>query len=298
MQIHTMSLLLAGTVLSAALPAQAYATDAPPPATEAPKAEDIIACRQRIVRDGYTAPTPVTVASADELAKSTPSSVSDALNKLPEFQNSLGPGKSANNFSNIPIHGNILNLRGLGTPTANPKGPLRTMIMVDGVRVAPTEYIGTIDTNVIPNLLLTRVDTVTGGASAAWGSDAVAGVVNFVLDKKFVGLKGNVQAGIAQQGDNDSQRIGIAFGTKFADDRGHLLLERRILPQWRHVAQRAQGGQWQLCLGGVEGGLCEHHQRCHRLFAGRHAQPLQAGQQCGDFFGLEHGQALRQRQPV
>ena len=217
MRIHTMSVLLAGTALAAAFPGAASAADEP-------KAADIIVTATRIVRDGYTAPTPVTVASAEELAKATPTNIPDALNKLPNFQNSLGPGKSANNFSAIPIHGNILNLRGLGTPTANPKGPLRTLIMVDGVRVAPTEYIGTIDTNVIPNLLVQRVDVVTGGASAAWGSDAVAGVVNFVLDKKFVGLKGNLQAGTSQRGDNNNQRIGLAFGTKFAGDRGHLLL--------------------------------------------------------------------------
>lgn len=217
MRIHTMSILLAGSALAAAFPAAASAA-------EEPKASDIVVTATRIVRDGYTAPTPVTVASAEELAKATPTNVPDALNKLPNFQNSLGPGKSANNFAAIPIHGNILNLRGLGTPTANPKGPLRTLVMVDGVRVAPTEYIGTIDSNVIPNLLLSRVDVVTGGASAAWGSDAVAGVVNFVLDKKFVGLKGNIQAGVAQRGDNANQRIGLAFGTKFAGDRGHLLL--------------------------------------------------------------------------
>ncbi|WP_068086634.1 TonB-dependent receptor domain-containing protein [Novosphingobium rosa] len=230
MRIHTISLLLAGSALSAAIPLAAHAQDAQPDAAqqkadaEKKRDADIIVTGTRIVRNGYTAPTPVTVASAEDLNKSTPTSIPDALNKLPNFQNSLGPGKSANNFSAVPIHGNILNLRGLGTPTANPKGPLRTLIMVDGVRVSPTEYIGTVDTNVIPNLLVQRVDVVTGGASAAWGSDAVAGVVNFVLDKNFVGLKGNAQAGVAQRGDNANQRIGLAYGAKFAEGRGHILV--------------------------------------------------------------------------
>lgn len=191
---------------------------------DAAVAETITVTGTRITRDGYTAPTPVTVAATEDLAKSTPSSIPDALNKLPQFQNSLSPGKSANNFAAIPIHGNILNLRGLGTPTANPKGPLRTLILADGIRVPPTTYIGTIDTNVIPNLLVERVDIVTGGASAAWGSDAVAGVVNFILDKDFTGIKGVAQAGISERGDNANQRLGLAVGTPFGGGRGHITL--------------------------------------------------------------------------
>jgi iron complex outermembrane receptor protein len=185
---------------------------------------DIIVTGSRIVRDGYTAPTPVTVATTDELAKTTPSSIPDALNKLPQFSNSLSPSKSALNFSNAPIHGNVLNLRSLGTPSANPKGPLRTLILFDGMRVSPTSYVGTIDTNVLPQLLVQRVDVVTGGASAGYGSDAVAGVVNFILDKKFTGLKGVAQAGISERGDNGNQRLGLAYGTDFGGGRGHILL--------------------------------------------------------------------------
>lgn len=185
---------------------------------------EVVVTGSRIVRDGYTAPTPVTVATTEELAKTTPSSVPDALNKLPQFSNSLSPSKSANNFSNLPIHGNVLNLRGLGTPSNNPKGPLRTLILFDGIRVSPTEYVGTVDTNVLPELLMQRVDVVTGGASAQWGSDAVAGVVNFVLDKKFTGFKGVAQAGTSQRGDNGNQRLGAAWGSDFAGGRGHIEL--------------------------------------------------------------------------
>lgn len=200
----------------------AFAQNAEP----APKKvmEEVVVTGSRIVRDGYKAPTPVTVASAVEMAKSTPSSIPEGLVKLPQFSNSLGGGRAASNFSNIPIHGNVLNLRGLGTTGANPKGPLRTLILFDGIRMAPTEYIGTIDTNVIPQLLIKRVDIVTGGASAAWGSDAVAGVVNFVLDTKFTGVSGVAQAGSSTKADNVNQRFGLAGGWKFAGDKGHLLL--------------------------------------------------------------------------
>ncbi|WP_327754060.1 TonB-dependent receptor [Sphingobium sp. SJ10-10] len=226
------SLAVSASIIAMAVPALAQEATTAAPAQEGatPQAAgpasnaDIVVTGSRIVRDGYTAPTPVTVASTEELAKTTPSGVADALNKLPQFNNSLSPSKSANNFSNLPIHGNVLNLRGLGTPSNNPKGPLRTLVLFDGMRVSPTEYVGTIDTNVLPQLLMQRVDVVTGGASAQWGSDAVAGVVNFILDKKFTGFKGLAQAGIDERGNNGNQRLGAAFGSDFAGGRGHVLL--------------------------------------------------------------------------
>lgn len=229
-KLFVSSLALGVSIMAIAAPAlaQEAAVTAPQQAPEQAAApvstSDIIVTGSRIVRDGYTAPTPVTVATTEELSKTTPSSLPDALNKLPQFGNSLSPGKSANNFSALPIHGNILNLRSLGTPSNNPKGPLRTLILLDGIRVPPTTYIGTIDTNVLPQLLMQRVDVVTGGASAGYGSDAVAGVVNFVLDKKFTGIKGVAQAGISQRGDAGNQRLGLAGGWDFAGGRGHILL--------------------------------------------------------------------------
>ncbi|SFR88987.1 TonB-dependent receptor domain-containing protein [Sphingomonas jatrophae] len=194
------------------------------PATPSNAGGDVVVTGSRIVRDGYTAPTPVTVARTDDLLRSTPSSIPDALNKLPQFSNSLSPARSASNFSNFPIQGNILNLRSLGIPSNNPKGPLRTLILFDGIRVPPTTYVGTIDTNVLPELLMQRVDVVTGGASAQWGSDAVAGVVNFILDKNFTGIKGVAQAGVAQRGYNANQRLGLAGGFDFGGGKGHVLL--------------------------------------------------------------------------
>jgi outer membrane receptor protein involved in Fe transport len=217
----TSMLLLGASALSLSTPVIAQTAEETEP--EASTA-DIVVTGTRIVRDGYTAPTPVTVATTEDLVKTTPSSIPDALNKLPQFQNSLSPSRTAHNFSAIPIHGNVLNLRGLGTPSNNPKGPLRTLILFDGIRVAPTAYVGTINTDVLPQMLMQRVEVVTGGASAAYGSDAVSGVVNFVLDKNFTGVKGVLQAGTSERGDNSNQRIGAAAGFDFAGGRGHILL--------------------------------------------------------------------------
>ena len=210
MSKQLMAALMAGASLSI-LAGQALAQDA-----DTTEVQELVVTGTRIIRDGYTAPTPVTVAPVAEIQKTTPSNIPDALNKLPQFTNSLGPARSSHNFANGADHGNVLNLRGLGGA--------RTLVLFDGQRVPPTTYKGTVDTNVIPNLLVSRVEIVTGGASAAYGSDAVSGVVNFVLDRDFKGLKGQAQYGVDDHGDNQNYRIGVAAGAPFADGKGHVLL--------------------------------------------------------------------------
>ena len=162
--------------------------------------EEITVTGTRIVRDGYLAPTPVTVAPVEDLLKTTPSSIPDALNQMPQFLNSSSNAHNQQQFASQPTHGNILNLRNLGTT--------RNLIMFDGLRVPATTFQGTVDVDVLPQLLIQRVDIVTGGASAAYGSDAVSGVVNFMLDKKFRGIKGVVQGGISTRRDAQNYRIG------------------------------------------------------------------------------------------
>ncbi len=101
-------------------------------------------------------------------------------------------------------------------------GAGRTLILFDGHRFPPTTTDNLVDTNTIPQLLLQRVDVVTGGASAVYGSDAITGVVNFVVDRNFTGLKLNVQGGQSSNSDNASYRIGGAFGVSLFGGRGHF----------------------------------------------------------------------------
>jgi iron complex outermembrane receptor protein len=117
---------------------------------------------------------------------------------------------------NTASHGNILNLRGIGGN--------RTLILFDGLRVPPTTFRGDVDTDVLPSGLVQRVEVVTAGASAAYGSDAIAGVVNFVLNKKFTGLTASAQYGISAQGDNPSYKLAAAGGFDVLGDAGHILL--------------------------------------------------------------------------
>jgi len=178
--------------------------------------KEIIVTGSRIAQNGAQAPTPVTVVGTDQLLKGTPSNIPDALNKLPQFSMSTGPGRVSPGVIALTNVGNYLNLRGVGIG--------RGLILFDGRRVPATTDTGYIDTNTLPQLLVQRVDIVTAGASAAYGSDAVSGVVNFVLDRNFTGLKAVAQSGISARGDGQNHRLGAAVGFKFADERGHLLL--------------------------------------------------------------------------
>lgn len=183
----------------------------------------IVITGSRIVRNGYQAPTPVTVVSTDELALGSPTNIADGLKQLPQFNGGYGQtGGSSPSDSlwltniNPPSTGNYMDLRGLG--------PQRMLILLDGRRIPPTSFAGTVDTNVLPQALVQRVDVVTAGASAVYGADAVSGVANFVLDTKFEGVKGLIQGGTSEYGDADNVRLSLAAGVPFAGGRGHILL--------------------------------------------------------------------------
>ena len=248
MKQNFIAALLAGASAIHVAPAHAQQSQggsqeaAPADAGAPANVSDIVVTGSRIKRDGYDAPTPVTVATPEELVKSTPTNLPDALNKLPQFQNSSSPSRSTHNFANSASNGNILNLRGVGGN--------RTLILFDGLRVPPTTYRGEVDTNVIPNMLVERVDVVTAGASAAYGSDAVAGVVNFVLNRRFSGLSATLQAGVYQRGDNDNYRLGIAGGTDVFGGKGHVLLSAEYFSSGGMLRSQRESGRQNYVFAG------------------------------------------------
>lgn len=176
--------------------------------------EAIVVTGSRVITDGSQAPTPITVVSTEALQQTTPSNLPDALNKLPVFSGGQRPRNPGNGDSNRG--GNTLALRGFG--------PQRTLVLVDGHRVAPSNANGTVSIDTIPQELVKRVDVVTGGVSAVYGSDAVAGVVNFVLDHDFKGIKLNGNVGISTYGDGLSYKLSGAFGADVLAGRGHVML--------------------------------------------------------------------------
>ena len=197
-------------------PTPAQPANDPQAADSAPKGGndgEIVVTGSRIVANGYKAPTPVTVVSSTELLKKAPESLAAGLATLPQFAATAGSNVTSSQ-AGTPSAGNYLNLRRLGA--------IETLLLLDGQRLPPTSFDGTVDSNIIPQALIQRVDVVTGGASAAYGSDAVAGVVNFILDTKFNGLKGAAQYGLSSRGDDHQVKLSLAGGTSLMDDRLHV----------------------------------------------------------------------------
>src|SRR5688572_4999008 len=176
--------------------------------------QEVTVTGSRIQRaDGFSAPTPVTVVGADRLEQRGIPNIGDALNEIPSFRASTNPATVQNTGGNIGAR--VLDLRGLGAS--------RTLVLVDGRRFVASTSQGTIDTNLIPSALIERVDIVTGGASAAYGSDAVAGVVNFNLASKLEGFRANTSYGSSFQGDDENVNASLAGGLSFAGERGHVV---------------------------------------------------------------------------
>jgi iron complex outermembrane receptor protein len=135
---------------------------------------------------------------------------------LPSLQGSTGATTGTNSTSSGQQGLSSFSLRGLGT--------IRTLTLLDGQRVVGANVTGVPDVSLFPQLLVQRVDVVTGGASASYGSDAVGGVVNFITDKRFQGIKANAQFGITDYGDDETALFQIAIGKSFANDRLHVIL--------------------------------------------------------------------------
>jgi outer membrane receptor protein involved in Fe transport len=183
--------------------------------------EEVTVTGSRVISDITLSPTPLTVVTTEQLQATTPTNIPDALNKLPDFVGGATP-RSQNNGQNNNS-GNTLSLRNLGA--------IRTLILMDGQRVAPSNRDGTVNVDALPQMLMSRVDVVTGGASAVYGSDAVAGVVNFILDKNFNGFKYNMNAGISKYGDAATEQFGMAWGTNLFGGRGHYEMALRLFQQ-------------------------------------------------------------------
>lgn len=177
--------------------------------------EEVVVTGTRIVRDGYEAPTPTMVMTTEDLLLSDPGTLADGLNQLPQFRGSSQP-QSGGVSANGAAGSNFLSLRNLGSQ--------RNLVLLDGKRFVAASETGATDINLLPQNLIGRVETVTGGASAAYGSDAVAGVVNFILDRRYEGSKGSVQLGQSRHGDAERVRADFAHGRRIADGKGHWLL--------------------------------------------------------------------------
>lgn len=175
--------------------------------------------------NGMVEATPVTAITVDELQDFNPgSTVAAQLDELPQFFDTQNAQRGGNAISTT-AGGSYLNMRGMGQN--------RTLVLVDGTRMTPADAQGSVNVDMLPSALMQRIDVVTGGASAAYGADAVAGVVNFILNREFEGLTANVSTGITQELDGENYSFSIAGGSNYMDGRLHLIgsLEARQIDQ-------------------------------------------------------------------
>ncbi|MCH8176288.1 MAG: TonB-dependent receptor plug domain-containing protein, partial [Proteobacteria bacterium] len=164
--------------------------------------EEVIVTGSRIMRTDLTSVSPLQIVNAEEFIMSGSINIEQKLAELPMTLPSFGPS------SNNPGNGTALvNLRGLGTS--------RTLVLVNGRRYMPSSQTGVVDLNTIPATLIKQVDVITGGASAVYGSDALAGVVNIQLVDDFQGVQINSTYDVTSEGDAEKRNFDITIGGNF-----------------------------------------------------------------------------------
>lgn len=199
--------LLSTVLLPAAAAAQDVAVD-----EAAEKPTDIVVTGSRLQRTDLTAPSPITIVGQEDIQLSGNLTLEKTMNEFPQLAS--GNTSTVNNGGGAGVL--TANLRGLGET--------RTLTLVNGRRFIPANSNGSVDLTSIPDALIKRVEVITGGASAVYGSDAIAGAVNFILDDSFEGLQASAQVGITDRGDAASKKIDLTFGADLGGGRGNVAI--------------------------------------------------------------------------
>ncbi|MDF2638695.1 MAG: TonB-dependent receptor [Novosphingobium lindaniclasticum] len=213
---------LVAVSLAGAAQAQEQSTDAqasvqaPAEPVSERQASEIVVTGSRITTSGFNAPTPTTVIGEEQIAANAQPNIFTTIAQLPSLQGSTGASTGTFSTSSGQQGLSSFSLRGLQ--------PIRTLTLLDGQRVVGANVTGVPDISMFPQLLVKRVDVVTGGASASYGSDAVGGVVNFITDTRFEGFKGNILGSITKYGDDETALVQAAWGKSFLDDRLHVVV--------------------------------------------------------------------------
>jgi outer membrane receptor protein involved in Fe transport len=179
--------------------------------------EEITVTGSRIARSGFDSSQPLSVIDSTQIQNLGIVNVGDVMRTLP--QNTAFFTETNVGIGNFNVGAQLANLRGL-----NPYFGTRTLTLVDTKRVVPNTEGGAVDLTLIPSMLVARTEVVTGGASAAYGSDAIAGVVNVILDTQLEGFKAQVDYGQSGESDGDDRHGSFAWGHGFNDGKVHLLV--------------------------------------------------------------------------
>ncbi|RYY26901.1 MAG: TonB-dependent receptor [Sphingomonadales bacterium] len=245
--LKIMTALLAG-VSSFGISHSALAQDVPSQAEETAASDEtpqggqsggeIVVTGSRTITNGNASPVPVTVVTTDQLTNVRPTSLTESIQVLPVFSGSRSQMSNPSATGGVGGGNGVaaqLNLRNIGAT--------RNLVLMDGRRVPPTSVTNIVDADVIPQLLIERVDTVTGGVSAVYGSDAVTGVVNFITNKKFKGVRAYLQGGLSGYGDGAQMAGGFAAGTDLFGGRGHITASYEYRDD-EGIDRRSARGDW------------------------------------------------------
>ncbi len=183
----------------------------PQTGTDDASVPDIIVTGSLIQRPNNSSASPIVSVSDEAIRLTGAVNVVDALNQIPSFTtagNGNTGGQGTGGRSTVNLHG---------------LGSNRNLVLLDGRRLPVSDINGNVDINILPDAILGGVDVITGGASAVYGSDAISGVVNFKTVRSLEGVRVDVQNGISERGDAYKFNASLAFGTKFAEDRGNVI---------------------------------------------------------------------------
>ena len=197
--------------------------------------EEIIVTGSRLIRRDFTAPSPIRTIDRETILASGQPTLEDALNKLPQVQPSSG--RATNNGGDGRSQ---IDLRGIGAG--------RTLVMLNGRRVAPSGIGSAVDVNTLPGVLVERVEVITGGATTVYGSDAIAGVVNFITRDDFEGFGLESSYYSTQHGDSDVFDLAVTWGRNFDNGNiavfGNYLDRESLFSAERSFAARALNDNW------------------------------------------------------
>lgn len=220
-----MKIMLRSALLASAASASLFAVPTFAQAQAAGEAVDvgeIVVTGSRIRRDTFSAPQPLTVVTSEAIREQGQVSLGDLLLEQPV----INPATNAQNSSGT------LFLAGQTRADIRGLGPTRTLVLMDGRRLPFSDASSpAVDLNTIPSLMVERIETIAGGTSAVYGSEAIAGVVNFIMKKQQDGLEIDLQAGVTEEGDGEEYRAGFNWGAKYFDDRLNVLIGGEVASQ-------------------------------------------------------------------
>src|SRR5689334_3493937 len=204
--------------LAACYPAAGLAQQAEQNAAKPESVQEVTVTGSRIVRRDLEAASPLVTVTDQTFEQNSTTAVESVLNKLPQYV----PANTQ--FNTSDVFPSATSTPGISTISLRGLGANRTLVLVDGHRAQPANSTLVIDTNSIPSSALESVEIITGGASAVYGADALAGVTNFKLKSKFEGLDIQARSAITERGDGEENRLSMLMGASLGDGRGHAML--------------------------------------------------------------------------